>query len=87
MLPSPRLQVFQPARSCRGFTIYTENPPTNAHMLNSIWHTSDNWYIYGKAGLDLSGWDIDYKCYFPDKATAFAGDPAGQHDLVSLTAQ
>ena len=70
----------------RGFTIYAENPPANAHILNNIWHTSDNWYIYGKDGLNLSRWDIDYNCYFPDKVTAFAGDPAGQHDLAGWKA-
>ena len=50
----------------RGFTIYADEPAhQRAHILNNIFTRRLGIHILqGRA--NLSGWDIDYNCYFPD---------------------
>jgi hypothetical protein len=62
--------LFAPQRQGQFFThyvLYSEGGAnTNCNVLNNIFHTTDTVYAYVKPGLALTGWDIDYNCYYQD---------------------
>jgi hypothetical protein len=58
-----------------GFSIAPYSPPTEAHILNNIFDTcgstsKDGAYVAIQSGTSLTGWNIDYNCYYVDKASA-----------------
>ena len=59
-----------------GFSIAPYSPPTEAHILNNIFRTvastaKDGAYVAPQSDTSRTGWNIDYNCYYVDKAAAF----------------
>ncbi len=59
-----------------GFSMAPYSPPTEAHILNNIFQTcasayKDGAYLAPQATTSRTGWNIDYNCYYVDKAAAF----------------
>jgi hypothetical protein len=59
-----------------GFSVASYSPPTAAHILNNIFETCasptlDGAYVSFQSGTSRTGWEVDYNCYYVDKANAF----------------